>query len=122
MPALLDDDSDSEADFFLTPPDKYSLQTKHLYTVVDFAIGGKSPDHFITCELSKNHLTKDVIKHLMTQLRKNKEMAEAVAFKAPLTEPEAFQLRYAEDESDSDEEDGNRPYQPDMDMPPLADN
>lgn len=88
LTALLDDDSDNDADFFLTSPDKY--RQKHLHTVVNFAIGGKSPEHFITLELSRNHTAKDVIKHLLTQLRKNKAMAEAVKFKAPLTEPEAF--------------------------------
>ena len=53
------------------PPDKFSQ--KNLFIKVRFSIGGKKPV-FIECELSKRHTAGDVIKHLLTLYRKNKEV------------------------------------------------
>lgn len=90
---------DFENDFQLMAPDKF-LQ-KNLFITVRFAIGGKAPV-FIECDLSKRHTTKDVIRHLLTQYRKNKEARDKHQFTAPLDEPGAFELRHIEDDSDSD--------------------
>ena len=74
LTALLDDESDTSGDFFLAAPDKYGVTTRHLYTQVKFSIGGKVPDSFITCELSTQHIAKEVIKHVLTLLRRNREL------------------------------------------------
>ena len=67
MTALLDEESDCEADFVLTAPDKYAANQRHLYTQVDFSLGGKNPDAFLKgVELSKAHQAKDVVKHVLT--------------------------------------------------------
>ena len=72
------EDSDDENDFYLLAPDRY--QERHLFTKVKFAIGGKKP-LFYACDLSRKHQAKDVIKHLLTLYRKDKDMREAVNFK-----------------------------------------
>ena len=82
-------------------PDKFSQ--KNLFITVRFSIGGKKPV-FIECDLSKKHLAKDVVRHVLTLYRKNKAIKEKVQFSASVEEPEAFELRYVEDDSDSDSE------------------
>lgn len=57
---------------------------------------------FMECDLSKRHTAKDVIRHLLTLYRKNKDIREKHQFKVPLDEPAAFELRHIEDDSDSD--------------------
>lgn len=123
LAALLDEDSDNEADFVLKAPDKYAATQRHLYTLVDFSIGGKQPDAFIKgCELSKAHLAKDVVKHVLTQLRKNRALQDLVKFKNDLTDPEGFQLKQVEDDSDdSEQEEAGTPFKPASDLPPLDD-
>ena len=116
---------DSENDFQLTAPDK--LLQKNLFITVRFSIGGKVP-LFIECDLSKRHTAKDVIRHLLTQYRRNKEVRERHKFTAPLDEPAAFELRHIEDDSDSDFSDDlsqrlddprDKFFKPDMDLKGL---
>ena len=70
-------------------PDKFSQ--KNLFITVRFSIGGKKPV-FIECDLSKKHLAKDVVRHVLTLYRKNKAIREKVQFSASVEEPEAFEL------------------------------
>lgn len=83
---------------------------------------------FIECDLSKRHTAKDVIRHLLTQYRRNKEVRERHQFTAPLDEPGAFELRHIEDDSDSDFSDDlsqgpvdprDKFFRPDMDLKGL---
>jgi len=100
-------------------PDKFSQ--KNLFITVRFSIGGKKPV-FIECDLSKKHLAKDVVRHVLTLYRKNKVIKEKVQFSASVEEPEAFELRYVEDDSDSDSEEAqyddprDKYYKADMEL------
>jgi hypothetical protein len=79
------------------PPDKFGKN----FTRVKIFIGGKSPDDFIECELSKKHLVKDVIKHVLTLYRKNK----IKIFECPADKPDCFDLRHLDDDSDLSDSD-----------------
>ena len=76
-----------------------------MFTSVQFSIGGKHPV-FISCDLSKKHTASEVIKHVLTLCRKNKEVLEKIKFNAQLNEVDAFELRLVNDE-DSDSSDFN---------------
>jgi hypothetical protein len=72
LTSLLDEEEDSdENDFLLIAPDKF--QFTHLFTQVRIYIGGKKP-LFISCDLSKKHIVKDVIKHALTVYRRDKKL------------------------------------------------
>jgi hypothetical protein len=68
---FLADEEENESDFQLVAPDKYGL--KNFFTQIKIYIGGKDATN-IQCDLSKKHLVKDVIKHVLTLYRKNKSL------------------------------------------------
>ena len=97
---LNEEEDHSDSDFVLNPPDRYSQP--NLFIQVKFFIGGKSASSYIDLDLSKKHNIRDVIKYLLTCVRKKKELRERVGFTHPLDEPDAFDLRHVDDETDSD--------------------
>jgi hypothetical protein len=100
----------------LVAPDKYGL--KNFFTQIKIYIGGKDATN-IQCDLSKKHLVKDVIKHVLTLYRKNKSLQ---IFECPSDQPLFFDLRHIDDDSDNseDSEGENRVYyKPLWELPAL---
>lgn len=113
---MMEDEEEDENAFELVPPDKYTQN--HLLVHIKFFLGGKSPEYIGPVDLSKNHQVKDVIKHVLTLYRKNKDLKTKVQLEFADV-PEAYELRHVEDDSDdSDEQDGVF-YKPSMELPPL---
>lgn len=83
-------------------------------------MGGKSPEFVGPVNLSKNHKVKDVIKHVLTLYRKNKDLKNKVNLDFADV-PEAYELRHVEDDSDDSDEEGVF-YKPSMELPPLEAN
>lgn len=77
---FLADDDEDESHFLLVAPDKFDQ--KNLYTEVKIFLGGKEPI-FITCELSRRHVVRDVIKHVLTIYRRDKMKV----FECPVDQP-----------------------------------
>ena len=71
LTGLLLNDEDSELDFRLMPPDKFTQA--HLYVEFKIFIGGKEPV-FVKCELSRNYIVDDVIRHVLTLYRKSTDL------------------------------------------------
>jgi hypothetical protein len=72
------------------------------------------------CELSKKHLVRDVIKHVLTLYRRSK----LKIFEAPADQPQCFDLRHVDDDSDISSSSGGEDeariyYKPLMELPPL---
>jgi hypothetical protein len=67
---------------------------------VKIYLGGKEPV-FLSCELSKRHMVRDVIKHVLTLYRKEK----LKVFDCSADQPHCFDLRHIDDDSDCDSED-----------------
>ena len=83
-------------------------------------MGGKSPEFVGPVDLSKNHTVKDVIKHVLTLYRKNKDLKSKVNLDYADV-PEAYELRHVEDDSDDSDEEGVF-FKPSMELPPLEPN
>lgn len=94
---FLADEEEHEQDFQLVAPDKYGQ--KNFFTQIKIFIGGKDNTN-IQCDLSKKHLVKDVIKHVLTLYRKNKNLK---IFECPTDQPQCFDLRHIDDDSDNSE-------------------
>ena len=77
---FLADDEEDESYFQLVAPDKFDQ--KQFYTEVKIFLGGKEPI-FLNCELSKRHVVRDVIKHVLTMYRKEKMKV----FECPADQP-----------------------------------
>jgi hypothetical protein len=87
-------------------------------TQIKIYIGGKDATN-IQCDLSKKHLVKDVIKHVLTLYRKNKCLK---IFECPSDQPQCFDLRQIDDDSDNSENsDGENTvyYKPLWELPAL---
>jgi len=93
----------------------------HLVTHLKVFIGGAKPVS-VGCDLSKKHSVADVIKHVLTTVRKDKDMKGRVEFECPITEPYGFELRHIDDDSDSEDEYPGIYYRPLLDLPPLGEN
>jgi hypothetical protein len=58
----------------------------------------------LTCELSRKHFVKEVISHVLTLYKGNKDLRQKVGFKEELLDlPEAFSLRLVDDDSEDSE-------------------
>lgn len=99
LTGFLDDEEETEQDFQLVAPDRFQPGQKHLFTQVRIYLGGKKPV-FVECALSKKHVVLDVVKHVLTLYRKDKNLKEQVTFECPDTEPTGFELRQVDDDSD----------------------
>lgn len=97
---LEEEEEEDENDFTLMPPDKFNPAQQHLCISVKFYLGGKSPEFIGPVDLSRKHIVKDVIRHVLTLYRKNKDLK----IKMPLEYtdcPEAYELRHVDEDSDS---------------------
>ena len=71
---ILENENSSENDFLLLAPNKFEIGERHLFTRIKFFIGGKSADTFVETDLSKKHTVRDVIKHVLTLVRRDQFM------------------------------------------------
>lgn len=69
---FIENENESEMDFLLVPPNKFQPGERNLCITINFYIGGKSSLAVITTDLSMKHLVRDVIKHVLTLLRKDR--------------------------------------------------
>ena len=118
----MDEDEIDENDFSLIAPDKFNPYQKHLCIDIKFYIGGKLPLSIGPITLSKEHLVKDVIKHVLTLYRRNKEIKSQANLDIPDV-PDVYELRHVDDDSDcSSETDGHQGefYKPNWELPPLG--
>jgi hypothetical protein len=83
----LENENSFENDFLLLAPNQFELGERHLFTKIKFYIGGKNADTFIVTDLSKRHLVRDVIKHILTLVRRDQIMKQFAGFDCPLDEP-----------------------------------
>ena len=70
--------------------------------------------------LSKEHLVKDVIKHVLTLYRRNKTLRQQVKLDLPDV-PEVYEFRHIDDDSDSSSDEQGVYYKPNWELPPLGD-
>ena len=67
----MENDEESENDFLLLAPNKFQFGERNLFTTIKFFIGGKSADDYIETDLSKKHIVREVIKHVLTLVRRD---------------------------------------------------
>ena len=84
----MDTNQESENDFLLLAPNKFEAGERNLFTTIKFFIGGKCADDYVETDLSKKHVVREVIKHVLTLVRKNPILKMCVKFDCPLDEPQ----------------------------------
>ena len=72
MSKFMENDQESENDFLLLAPNQFQPGERNLFTTIKFFIGGKSADDYIDTDLSKKHMVREVIKHVLTLVRRDR--------------------------------------------------
>ena len=86
----------------MVAPNKFQPGEAHLFIQIKFYIGGKSADDFIITDLSKKHVVRDVIKYVLTLIRKDAALKNKVQFRNSLDDHDMFELRHIDDDCSSD--------------------
>jgi hypothetical protein len=84
----METDQASENDFLLLAPNKFQPGERNLFTTIKFFIGGKTADDCIETDLSKKHVVREVIKHVLTLVRSDPILKMTVKFDCALDEPQ----------------------------------